>query len=79
MIDDGRAPGESLCTLGVRLASPDNYGAVAQVVERGPEEPCVGGSTPPRPTVPVAEWLRRRIVVPVYVGSIPTGHPKDGK
>ena len=23
----------------------------------------------------VAEWLRRRIVVPVYVGSIPTAHP----
>ena len=26
--------------------------------------------------VNVAEWLRRRIVVPVYVGSNPTVHPK---
>lgn len=25
--------------------------------------------------VAVAEWLRRKIVVLVYVGSIPTGHP----
>ena len=25
--------------------------------------------------VNVAEWLRRRIVVPVYVGSNPTVHP----
>ena len=26
--------------------------------------------------VNVAEWFRRRIVVPVYVGSNPTVHPK---
>ena len=26
--------------------------------------------------VNVAEWSRRRIVVPVYVGSNPTEHPK---
>lgn len=25
--------------------------------------------------VTVAEWFRRRIVVPVYVGSNPTSHP----
>ena len=25
--------------------------------------------------VNVAEWLRRRIVIPVYVGSNPTVHP----
>ena len=27
-------------------------------------------------TVNVAEWLRRRIVVPVHVGSNPTVHPE---
>ncbi len=26
------------------------YGAVAQLVEQRTENPCVGGSTPPRPT-----------------------------
>ena len=45
------------------------------MVERGPEEPCVGGSTPPRPTGQVAERFRRRIVVPVYVGSSPSLPP----
>ena len=34
--------------MGARLASPGNYGPVAQLVERGPEEPGVGGSNPPR-------------------------------
>ena len=41
---------ESLGSSGARLASPGNYGSVAQLVERCPEEASVGGSTPPRPT-----------------------------
>lgn len=31
------------------------YGPVAPMVERGPEEPSVGGSNPPRSAVDVAE------------------------
>ena len=34
----------------VRLHSAPQNGAVAQLVERGPEEPSVGGSNPPRTT-----------------------------
>ena len=26
--------------------------------------------------VAVAKWLRRRVVIPIFVGSIPTSHPK---
>ena len=39
--------------------------------------PCVAGSSPALPSFMVflAEWFRRRIVVPVYVGSNPTEHP----
>ena len=35
-------------TSGARLASPGNYGPVAPMVERCPEEASVGGSNPPR-------------------------------
>ena len=36
----------------------------------------VVGSIPTHATVTVAEWLRRRIVAPVYVGSNPIRDPK---
>ena len=37
--------------MGVRITMLSiSYGAVAQLVERGPEEPGVGGSTPPGTT-----------------------------
>ena len=42
--------------------------------------PRVVGSSPTLPSFMVflAEWFRRRIVVPVYVGSNPTEHPFIG-
>ena len=36
-------------------------GAVAQVVERRTENPCVGGSTPPSPAGHVLEWFKGQV------------------
>ncbi len=35
----------------VRFCSCTQFGSVAQLVERWPEEPSVGGSNPPRSTI----------------------------
>ena len=34
-----------------QVATDGFYGTVAQQVEQRTENPCVGGSTPPRPTI----------------------------
>ena len=44
-----------------------------------PENPARLRGPPPRKNmVLLAEWLRRKIVILVYVGSNPTEHPKSG-
>ena len=44
-------PGKSAFTLLVEPCGP-----VAQLVEQGTENPCVGGSTPPQATIFMGKW-----------------------
>ena len=48
-------------------------GAVAQVVERRTENPCVGGSTPPSPAVPGFRTVRWRSAKPSKWVRLPSG------
>lgn len=51
-----------------------DYGEIAQPVERGIEDPSVGGSTPSLPTKsPRSLMDRQRISNPSYAGSSPAG------
>lgn len=54
-------------------AGTDITGAVAQVVERRTENPCVGGSTPPSPAVPGFRAVRRRSAKPLRWVRLPSG------
>ena len=71
---------ESTCLIHRRFLSsslrvPTNFGGVAQLVERGPEEPRVGGSTPPVSAIycAVAQLVgEHQIHILEVVGSSPS-------
>ena len=51
-----------------------DYGEIAQLVERGIEDPSVGGSTPSLPTISSRCLMdRQRISNPCDAGSSPVG------
>ena len=55
-----------------------NYGEIAQLVERGIEDPSVGGSTPSHPTISLRSLMdRQRITSPSYAGSSPAGEATE--
>ena len=55
-----------------------DYGEIAQLVERGIEDPSVGGSTPSLPTISLRSLMdRQRISNPSHAGSSPAGEATE--